>query len=521
MVENGNRFSNNFERVNHRHLSTLKTYPYDETSRIGSEDASLLPNLFLTRDADDVFIHCADIDPAEPVIIINNEFAYEGSLGSRSDAPAGIELVGPQRFRILDNLFDDCERPVVLDATGAGAPTGGNVISCNTFSNSNGPLRLENNNEGTQLRQNNFSGSSVSGQIASNLRWNGITDFRQGSTDDPANNVFSNTGALQDILAINATNNFQYWYTDDGSGTTNFFEPRGAETGYQKEFTTQVEENICGQGIPPGFQEPNNPRKIEELRKALADLDQQLSITPADTGALITRQAVKLELDQRINQYVHLEVGRGQIDEAVSVLNTLQTAAAEMRSYGIYVGAGRYADAAAKLPVIDAYGPGYDEFVYVQYVNLDRLTDTLKFTLTPQVAAQLDYYARGSGKFRSYSRALLTLLEDVRYYDDWSYGTVSPKAFGEHPLANINEEDVSFKILTVSPNPSSGTIEISGESLKNITSIGVMSTTGRLLRTIPVRARQQLDLKLDVPPGVYFLLFRGSEYLSSQKIIIR
>ena len=457
VVENGNRFSNDFERMNHRHLSTLKTYPYDETSRIGSEESSLLPNLFFSRDADDAFIHSADIDPADPLVIINNEFAYEGNLGSRADAPAGIELVGPQRFRILDNIFDDCERPVVLDNTGADAPAGGNVISCNTFNNSTGPVRLENDNEGTQLAQNTFSGAPVFGQISSNLRWNGRTDFRQGNAENPANNVFATTGAQRDITAFTSTNNFQYWYTDDGSGAANFFEPRGMTIGYENRLTTADGQNICGQGIPPGIQGPNTPGKIEELRKVLADLEQQLSLNPSDTSALIARQVTKLELDQRVNQFVQFEVSRGQVDGAVSVLNTLQTAAAEMRAYGIYVGAGRYADAAAKLPAINAYGPEYEEFVYVQNVNLDRLTDTLPYKLTPKAKADLTQYAEGDGRFRGYSRALLTLLEDERYYDDWDSSTANGKVDNANAAeSNDGSSPDNAESLTVFPQSLEG-----------------------------------------------------------------
>ena len=75
------------------------------------------------------------------------------------------------------------------------------MASCNTFNNSNGPFRLDNNNEGTQLAQNTFSGAPVFGQISSNLRWNGQTDFRQGTVTDSVNNVFGNTGAQRDITA--------------------------------------------------------------------------------------------------------------------------------------------------------------------------------------------------------------------------------------------------------------------------------------------------------------------------------
>jgi hypothetical protein len=520
VVENGNKFSNDIERPNHRHLSTLKTYPYDETSRIGSDDASLLPNIFLTKDADDVFIHCADIDPADPLIIMNNEFAYEGILGNSSDAPAGIELVGPQRFLISDNIFDDCERPVVLDDTGAESFNGGNAVSCNTFNNSNGPLRLDDNNEGTQLRQNTFSGTPVFGQISTNIRWDGPTDFRQGNGLNPVNNVFNTTGTQRDITVFPSTPFFQYWYTDDGTGAPTPLEPRGIEIGYSKHPTSITPSNICGQGIPPGIQGPNTPNEIAKVHNQFSEIEQYLVSNPSDTLKLIQRQEIKLELDLRVNQYVHQNVSRGEIDAAVSVLNTLQTAAAEMRSYGIYVGVGRYADAAAKLPIIGAYGQEYDEFVYVQNVNLDRMTDTLAYVLSPKVKTDLTKYAQGSSRFRSYSRALLLLLEDERFYDDWKSSSLVQKANTTFSPVENFEENTQIEEIKIFPNPSTGSIQVSGTQLTEVTSIDVLSPTGRLLNTISVETREQLSIELERIPGVYFIVFRGPHKTVSRKFII-
>jgi hypothetical protein len=408
----------------------------------------------------------------------------------------------------------------VLDGTGAEGFPGGNVISCNTFNNSNGPLLFENNNEGTQIAQNTFSGAPVSGQISTNMEWDGLTDFRQGDFDDPVNNVFSNSGAQRDITASTGTTFFQYWYTDDGSGSTNFFEPREVEVGYEKRTTIQDEQNICGQGIPPGIQGPNTPNEIAKVRNQFSEIEQYLVSNPSDTLKLIQRQETKLALDLRVNQYVHQNVSRGEIDAAVSVLDTLQTAAAEMRSYGIYVGVGRYADAAAKLPIIGAYGPGYDEFVYVQNVNLDRMTDTLAYVLSPKVKANLTQYAQGSSRFRSYSRALLLLLEDERFYDDWKFSSPVQKANTSSSPVEDFEENTQIDEIKIFPNPSTGSIQISGTQLTEVTSIDVLSPTGRLLNTIPVGAREQLSIELERIPGVYFIVFRGPHKTVSRKFII-
>jgi hypothetical protein len=191
-----------------------------------------------------------------------------------------------------------------------------------------------------------------------------------------------------------------------------------------------------------------------------------------------------------------------------------------MRSYGIYVGVGRYADAAAKLPIIGAYGPGYDEFVYVQNVNLDRMTDTLAYVLSPKVKANLTQYAQGSSRFRSYSRALLLLLEDERFYDDWKFSSPVQKANTSSSPVEDFEENTQIDEIKIFPNPSTGSIQISGTQLTEVTSIDVLSPTGRLLNTIPVGAREQLSIELERIPGVYFIVFRGPHKTVSRKFII-
>lgn len=74
--------------------------------------------------------------------------------------------------------------------------------------------------------------------------------------------------------------------------------------------------------------------------------------------------------------------------------------------------------------------------------------------------------------------------------------------------------------ITVFPNPSTGNVTISGKQLVEVTSIDVHSPTGRLLKSIQVSAREQLNIDVERIPGLYFLVFRGPHTTFSKKFIV-
>jgi hypothetical protein len=528
VAENGNTFINSNERENHRHLSTMATYPYGSFTQIGSDDGSLLPNEFYTNDANDVFIFSEGADARNGLQIIDNEFHFTGPPSDRTGAPAGIEIIGTHVYTITDNLFNSCRRPVVLDNTGQDGFSRANTITCNFFNNSNGPLRFENNNVGTQILQNNFVGAPGFGQIVSTIRWNGESDFEQGTLNNPANNSFESSEPQLEFFVSSTATHFFYNYTDDGSGAPNPFEPRGPANGYTKALTTQGSSNLCGQGLPPGIQGPNSPTEIETVRGILVQLEQYLATNPTDTVKLIEHQEVAKELDQRINQYVNGTVARGEINAAITVLNTLNTAAAEMRIYGVLMTSGRYTEARQKLPAISTYGSKYDEFVYVQNINIDRLTDTTGYTLSTIDKERLTKFAGGDGKshgfsnsqFRGYSRALLLLLEDERFYDSWGDAQGLPSNTSKH-LSIDTKGPVVDGLVEVFPNPTSGMLQIKGEKLAGVKLIDIVNPMGRVLSTISVEGRKILEVNIEQTPGVYLLIFRGENDAFSRKFVVK
>jgi hypothetical protein len=528
VAENGNTFINSNERENHRHLSTMATYPYGSFTRIGSDDGSLLPNEFYTNDANDVFIFSEGADARNGLQIIDNEFHFTGPPSDRTGAPAGIEVIGTHVYTITDNLFNSCRRPVVLDNTGQDGFSRANTITCNFFNNNNGPLRFENNNVGTQILQNNFVGAPGFGQIVSTIRWNGESDFEQGTLNNPANNSFESSEPQLEFFVSSTATHFFYNYTDDGSGAPNPFEPRGPANGYTKNPTTQGSSNLCGQGLPPGIQGPNSPTEIETVRGVLVQLEQDLATNPTDTVKLIEHQEVAKELDQRINQYVNGTVARGEINAAITVLNTLNTAAAEMRIYGVLMTSGRYIEARQKLPAISTYGSKYDEFVYVQNINIDRLTDTTGYTLSTIDKERLTKFAGGDGKshgfsnsqFRGYSRALLLLLEDERFYDSWGDAQGLPSNTSKH-LSIDTKGPVVDGLVEVFPNPTSGMLQIKGEKLAGVKLIDIVNPMGRVLSTISVEGRKILEVNIEQTPGVYLLIFRGENDAFSRKFVVK
>lgn len=520
VVKDGNNFINTNERSNHRHIAAMSTHPWGSYAEIGAYEQPTLPsNKFDTRDKDDVFIYSDGSDELRGVDIIDNDFNFLGPESDRNGAPAGIEIIGSHNFYISGNRFISSRKPVVLDNTGQTGAVRPNSINCNTFDNINGPLLFTNNNIGTQVRQNAFKGSPGFGQIAYNLSWSGSYDARQGSEDNPANNSFENTGTQQDINNT-GSGMFRYFYTDDGSGNVNVLEPKGASTGYVKELTFNEAANVCGsQGVPPDIQGSNTPGDINTVRTQMIKLEVYIANNPTDTSAIFEHQEVASELGQRVNQYVSVTVARNEIDSAVSLLNSLNTASGDMLSFGVLTSAGRYVEARQKLPVINSYGSEYNEFVYVQNINIDRLTsDKSEYKLKPGVKNELTKYAGGSSRFRGYSRALLLLLEDDRFYDQWYSSPVkSFESVGTDQEVEIDQ----LNFVNVYPNPSGGMFQIEGKQLASVSRIDVLDPAGRTIMTVDVKGRTSVELNLAGRKGMCSLLFYGDKQIISQKVLIK
>lgn len=371
------------------------------------------------------------------------------------------------------------------------------------------------------MLQNNFSGTPGFGQIAYSIRWNGASDFEQGSFINPANNSFDSSEPQQEISLGQNASSFIYNYTNDGSGNFNSFEPRGTAIGYIKRPTISNESNLCGQGLPSGIQGSNSPTDIETVRGQLENLEQDLAINPMDTPKIIQHQEVALELDQRVNQYVYETVGRGKINNAINVLSTLQTAAAELRTYGVLMTSGRYTEALQQLPIVNAYGTKYDDFVFIQDINVDRLMSSSEYTLSAKDKSALEKLAGGNGQFRGYARALLLLLEDERFYDNWG-GTYSSLLSPPKSLSGKGKNTLATNsAVEVFPNPTSGALQIRGERLAGVNSIDIVNPMGRVLSTIAVLGRDALEVNIDRVPGVYLLIFQGDNGAFSQKFVIK
>jgi hypothetical protein len=114
VAEDGNTFINAIERTNHRHLSTMATYPYGSSTRVGSDDGALLPNEFYTIDKDDVFVFSEGSDARNGTQIVGNEFYFTGPQSDRNGAPAGIKILGAHTYTVMDNLFNSCRQPITL-----------------------------------------------------------------------------------------------------------------------------------------------------------------------------------------------------------------------------------------------------------------------------------------------------------------------------------------------------------------------------------------------------------------------
>lgn len=382
IVKDGNDFHHNW-----RGISSRATYPYSAFLQVG--DLSSDPNYFL----DNWFHIESNASKYGPGLsIINNEF-FESNTA--------IWLIGPSRFTIGYNLFDQTTGGVYSSQTGAMGWNQHNYIRHNAISASSG-ITASGLNREMQFLCNDFSAKwDFQLKQGNNGGPQGEIRQQQGNFGSAAGNCFTNPVQIADILTQNQTLYFRYYVASE--------EPCKIPVTPGNYGVFNANNDPCGgEG---GF--PEHPTHQDYV-----DVKGQISVIVNNNGQPEDELSVLLELkDHILNKLVESYVEGNDTESALQLLDEENTVASMLMKYGLQMNRGDYTAAAATLDGLPGEVDEVGTFKQIQHINIKRLQHGLQYEMPQGDSLFLESVADSEMGVKGYARAILGLLFG-REYDD-------------------------------------------------------------------------------------------------------
>jgi hypothetical protein len=509
IVENGNTFINERNDRNHRHIMSMATYPYSGAMAVGSEDEGLARNEFYSGNSVDIFVSGINTAGKGGLKVLNNDFY--GRRGG-NNLNYAVEIDGAATYQLRGNFIEG-SNSFELRNTGLDLFSRGNLVSCNTINNSRYGMRFRENNAGLKFSGNVFTGDDISG---SSIFVDGTVDLFQGNASQPANNRFSTVeqSSHKDISVDPNSPPFNYYYTDTGDPADDAFEPRG-ESNYNKIETSSKPISECLSGKPP----TGNIKEEDVLAAQNHYLNIKSSANPNLLEEMQEVENAKVIRDDLVNDFIDLAILEQDLSKINSLLTKIPGPEAKMRHFGACLELGDHAGAKNLLSVIDGLGVGYNDFVDVQEINLDRLEISGEdYVLTTSDSITLDNIASSESEARGYARAVLYLLKGKRYYDNYEE-KIGSGFLDEETSAVV--KDMS-PILTVYPNPvHNGKLKISGEIIRGNGMATVRRMDGSVVSAVTFSDLEELTIDAPLVTGIYFIQVTRGEETAMVKVIVR
>lgn len=423
IVKDGNDFHHNW-----RGISSRATYPYSAFLEVG--DLSSDPNYFL----DNWFHIESNASKYGPGLsIINNEF-FESNTA--------IWLIGPSRFTIGYNSFDQTTGGVFSFQTGAMGWNQHNYIRNNAISASSG-ITASGLNREMQFLCNDFSAKwDFQLKQGNNGGPQGEVRQQQGSFGSAAGNCFTNPVQIADILTQNQTLYFRYYVASE--------EPCKTPVTPGNYGVFNANNDFCGgEG---GF--PEHPTHEDYV-----DVKGQIAVINNNNGQPEDELSSLLELkDHILNKLVESYVEGNDAESALQLLDEENTVASMLMKYGLQMNMGDYTAAAATLDGLPSEVDEVGAFKQIQHINIERLQHGLQYEMPQGDSLFLESVADSEMGVKGYARAILGLLFG-REYDDGlkeEEGGVSER--GSQP--RHDKPDESSLTVQVYPNPAAGQFTI-------------------------------------------------------------
>ena len=375
---------NGFEH-NGRGISSRATYPHSAYLVVGN--LSSAPNKF----SDNWFHIESNISQHGPGLsIINNEF---------SQSNTAIWLIGPSRYFIENNVFDQTTGGVFTYRTGSLGYMPFNYISYNKLTAVAGIVAQGENRE-MQFLCNDFYGkwdfilrqvynSGPQGEIRQN----------QGSSFTGAGNCFTDPVQIADILTESQTLNFRY-YAAGEDACKNPLTPGNYSV-------VNTVNDPCGEGR--NF--PEHPTYEDYLYI-------KGQIQNGGEGEQQVEAVDLLELkDHIVHKLVKSYIDAGEKERAIYLLDQENTITSRLMKYGVQINGGDYEAALETLDALPDEVTEMNTFKQIQYININRMEYGLAYNMSQTDSVFLESVADGDMAVKGYARAILGLVFG-RHYDD-------------------------------------------------------------------------------------------------------
>jgi hypothetical protein len=412
IIKDGNDFLNN-----RRGISCQATYPYSAYLELG--DLASEPNYFLNN-----WFHiesnASEFGPG--LSIINNEF-FESNTS--------IFLVGPSRFTIEDNTFDNTEAGVFAHQTGAMGWNQHNYIRNNAISANSGIIASGQNRE-MQFLCNYFSArwdfrlmQGASGGPQGEIRQ------QQGNFGSIAGNCFTDPVQVADIMTENQTLSFRYYAPQKEACKT------PVTTGNY--VINNAINDVCGSG--GGAAE-------KPTRADYVSVKSQVDIILSNNGQPEDEFSRLLELkDHILNELIDSYIETNDVDSAIQLLDIENTIASKLMKYGLQMNIGDYTAAIITLDALPNEVEEVETFKQVQRINIQRLLGGLEYEMQQSDSLFLESVAESKMGVKGYARAILGLLFGREFYEE---SEVVVERGSESKQDLVKEEDSNVSIY---PNP--------------------------------------------------------------------
>ncbi len=338
------------------------------------------------------------------VITANQEnvFSHDQELSSY-----GIRMIGPHLSYIRKNSFTDLNTAIYERNVESL-----NSITCNDFSSQYEDSRaiwLRGNNEGTKFTSNEFDyPASDCRQDVLFMSWRSqqglLANQSQGTseTDIPADNCFSET-RLEIETKLNTKH---FYYLVDELHPVACTDPDDSEQNFTNVPKAKGNVDMCLSSAPPPTTEQEY---IDALTQAYIDLlnGNTQSLPPSSISIL---QANK---DKRLYDLVNYYRVLSNYTQAHSVLDLDPDLIAKRFKFTLYLDQGDYTSAASLLNSMPNTSQEDQDYQIVQSINIQRLSSTSGFALSPQQETDLITIAHRDHPVAAFAEAIYYFEKNI------------------------------------------------------------------------------------------------------------
>lgn len=333
---------NDFQH-NWRGISSRATYPNSAFLVVGN--LSSVPNKF----SDNWFHIESNASKYGPGLsIVNNKFDQSNTA---------IWLIGPSRYFIENNSFDQTTGGIFCNRTGSLGWNLHNYIGYNSFSATAGIIARGENRE-MQFLCNDFSGKwdFILKQVP-NGGSQGEIRVSQGSPSNAAGNCFTDPVQITDISTENQTLHFKYYVAGEETCKTPI--SLGNYT-----VSNSFSEN-CIEG--PNFPEFPTYEDYEDIKSQITTILNNGGQPEEELFSLLELK------DHTLNKLVESYVESTNTEGAIQLLNEENSVSSKLMIFGIQMNLGDYTAATATLNTLPDEVDEIATFKQIQHININRL----------------------------------------------------------------------------------------------------------------------------------------------------